>query len=521
MKNKLYNTILLIFLISQVSNVMSQESGALDSTFNFDGICTFNNGGDHFLDITIQTDGKILVMSNNDLYSDSVLIARFNPDGELDTTFGNDGSIQTPGSGISLYSDGHKLISLPDGSIYAGCNTAIGAQNFTIAKFTSDGSPDSSFDLDGILYESLGTSNSWFQDFVVQPDGKIIVSGFVKIEFNPFLWTFGPAICRYLPDGSPDEDFGVDGKLLLGDLLPDECPKSLLLTPEGKIIVMTTNLILQLLPNGEFDESFGSEGIITVENDYPFGYRNSTICRNDDGTIFIAGIIDWGETSELFLYKYSVNGERDLLFGFGGEVHQNYNPTNIPNALELQADGKLLLLTTSWSIDGISSYLFLTRYYQNGVQDTVLGDNGYFDVSPGWQSWLEVGTDLAIQPDNAILICGYLEDDTINEGRIWRLLPELEFTSLDDQIITQNCYIFPNPTSDLCYLKTNFYLDENYPLSLVDQQGRFIKTLIPVMENDIQEKTYRIQLPDNLPSGTYFITFQSRSQKFSVQFVTK
>ncbi len=355
---------------------------------------------------------------------------------------------------------------------------------------------------------------------MVQSDGKILVSAYVKTE-DPFISDFGPVFCRYLPDGSADEDFGIDGKLIMVDLFPGECPESLILTPEGKIIVMTTNLIFQLLPNGDFDYTFGSDGVISVENDDPFGYKNSAICRNDDGSIYIAGSNDWGETSELYIYKYSLDGVRDLLYGDAGEVYQYDNPANIPKTLVMQADDKILLLTKCSTYDNSYSNLILARYYQNGMMDTVFGDNGLYVVSPGWQNWFEAGTDLAIQSDNRILICGYLENDTIHEGRIWRLLPDSDLMDLEDQISTQNCFVFPNPSSNLCFLKTHFYIDEDYPLSLVDQQGRFIKTLIPILENDSIEKAYRIQLPDNLPTGTYFITFQSRFQKFSVQFVTK
>ncbi len=95
---------------------MSQESGELDSTFNFDGISSFSNGGDKFYDIAIQTDGKILTISKNDLYSDSILVARFNNDGGIDSTFGFDGTIQTPGSGLTFYGDGYKIIAVSDGS---------------------------------------------------------------------------------------------------------------------------------------------------------------------------------------------------------------------------------------------------------------------------------------------------------------------------------------------------------------------------------------------------------------------
>lgn len=522
MKTLLFYLIQFTLLLSKVNPLMSQESGELDSTFNFDGISTFNNGGDKFYDITIQNDGKILVMSNNDLYSDSILIARFNIDGSIDNTFGQDGFIQTFGSGYSVNSDGHKIISQVDGTIFTGCNSrpTLAYQYITIAKFTADGSPDSTFDFDGVLYETIGTSNTWFQDLVIQPDGKILVSAFAKIDIPGFL-DFGPVFCRYLADGSPDSTFGLDGKLFLGDILPDECPESIILTPEGKIIVMTTNLILQLLPNGEFDDSFGLEGIVTVDIAHKFNYVNSEICRNYDGTIYISGVVDWTESSDLYLYKYSFNGEKDLLFGDEGVVLQYYFPGNIPKSLIMQPDGKILLLSKYYLSDDDYSSLLLTRFYQNGIMDTVFGDSGKYYVTPGWHHNIEVGTDLVVQPDNKILICGYFENDTINEGRIWRIIPELELLSTADHFASQNCIVFPNPTSDVFFLKTDFYIDENYPLSLVDQQGRFIKNLIPIIENDITEKTYRLQLPDNLPIGIYFITFQNRSQKFSVQFVTK
>jgi uncharacterized delta-60 repeat protein len=70
-----------------------------------------------------------------------------------------------------------------------------------------DGSLDATFGGDGVVITSFESNNAVGQAVVVQPDGKIVVGGYVIADTLAF------ALRRYLPDGNLDTSFSGDGKL--------------------------------------------------------------------------------------------------------------------------------------------------------------------------------------------------------------------------------------------------------------------------------------------------------------------
>jgi hypothetical protein len=87
---------------------------------------------------------------------------------ELDLTFGH-GGIATPTGG-----DGNFMVveELPDGKVLS----AGGFDQPTVARFNADGSPDISFDGDGVLVlppVQIGL----VEDAAIAPDGKIVIVG--------------------------------------------------------------------------------------------------------------------------------------------------------------------------------------------------------------------------------------------------------------------------------------------------------------------------------------------------------
>jgi uncharacterized delta-60 repeat protein len=74
--------------------------GSLDTSFDGDGIqaVDFGSYADFAYGVALQADGKIVVAGNsyqNDTTGDDFAVARLNPDGSLDVTFGNSGKVTT------------------------------------------------------------------------------------------------------------------------------------------------------------------------------------------------------------------------------------------------------------------------------------------------------------------------------------------------------------------------------------------------------------------------------------------
>ena len=128
--------------------------------------------------MAVQADGKILVagISSNGTDNDFAL-ARYNTDGSLDTSFSGDGKL-TIGFGfghdeansVTVQSDGKILVA---GTSYNGT-----AFLYTLLRFNSDGSLDTTFDTDGKVTTAVGTKkNDLGQSVIVQSNGKILVAG--------------------------------------------------------------------------------------------------------------------------------------------------------------------------------------------------------------------------------------------------------------------------------------------------------------------------------------------------------
>src|SRR6266508_3157227 len=96
--------------------------------------------------------------------------------GDLDTSFGTGGKVTT--SFGSRYDEIDGLALQPDGKIVAGGYVATSSTDtdFGLARYKPDGSLDTSFGTGGKVTTAIG-SNSAGRGLALQPDGKIVVSG--------------------------------------------------------------------------------------------------------------------------------------------------------------------------------------------------------------------------------------------------------------------------------------------------------------------------------------------------------
>ena len=197
--------------------VRSLPGGVLDGSFGGgDGIVTTDirgssdtrlNASDRAEAVLIQPDSKIVVAgaasggTYETRYSHFAL-ARYNPDGTLDETFGGgDGMVRTDvGRGSSSAAD--SLVRLPNGKLVAA-GWARG--KFALARYRADGRLDKRFGGgDGIVYTN-GVLSASLTDLDRQPDDKLIASGGAAKGF---------ALVRYHPGGRLDDTFGIDGRAL-------------------------------------------------------------------------------------------------------------------------------------------------------------------------------------------------------------------------------------------------------------------------------------------------------------------
>jgi uncharacterized delta-60 repeat protein len=142
-----------------------QPNGNLDQSFGSGGMITAPIGRrSRASDLGLQPDGRILVAGSSDA---RIVVARYSPEGLLDPGFGSSGVVLGRPESAGYLSS--ALALQPDGKI------VIGGSN-TLARYLPNGKPDPTFGTNGIVTSltSMGVANA----LALQPDGRILAAGF-------------------------------------------------------------------------------------------------------------------------------------------------------------------------------------------------------------------------------------------------------------------------------------------------------------------------------------------------------
>ncbi|MFZ1799302.1 MAG: T9SS type A sorting domain-containing protein, partial [Chitinophagaceae bacterium] len=318
------------------------------------------------------------------------ILDRFNADGSYDQSFGENGrttidfkgKIYTQNNSFALQNDGKIVCNgyyyAKDGDIYSGvfrCNT--------------DGSIDSSFGNFGL--DSIKIDNQNFgTGIVVQPDGKIVVSGDVRKSFYEQKRTF---IYRLMPDGNLDPTFGEAG-IAVSTHAVEINSKTLLLRPNGKLVIGSIYNFLDYNPyyhlesfnsDGSIDNEFGVNGIVKYkfgnggEGEWYTQLREMTL--QADGKIVCTGRSGNG-IGQMALCRFNENGTVDVNFGENGSVITYLENTNSTYNYDIaiQPDGKILTCGGAL-IDFSLSEIVICRYSESGQLDQEFGNNGITIIS--------------------------------------------------------------------------------------------------------------------------------------------
>jgi uncharacterized delta-60 repeat protein len=236
-------------------------SGALDKTFGGDGIALtdFSAEGDQAFGIVIQRDGKIVAGGRGGAFGGRFVLARYRRDGSLDTSYSGDGKATV---NFSAEDDpAFALAQQADGKIVAaGQAFEYPDGRFALARFRTNGALDLTFGTGGkVTLDVTAGDDDVANGVAIQPDGKIVAVG--SASFINSGW----ALARYNPDGTPDLTFDGDG-LVLTNLGPDfDDGYDVAVQADGKLIAVGDGGrgnfgLARYHPDGSLDTSFGGDG---------------------------------------------------------------------------------------------------------------------------------------------------------------------------------------------------------------------------------------------------------------------
>lgn len=431
-------------LLSGVEVRAATTSGAPDPTFSEDGIAEAPLMEGRVWSTVVQPDGRIVVAGSSGWAftfgePSDFAVLRFTPDGRLDPSFGGDGMVTI--AFASGAAQAHGVALQPDGRIVAaGCTGCdwTGASDVAVARLNPDGSLDPSFGaggrIDGIPIagpDACGVATRWFDgyDVGVQSTGRIVVGGFFGPAVPGATYDFG--VAGFTTAGDLDCTFGAPA-LPIGD--PSPVPAGVgvgggvVTTDFGNThdlaFAMAVGADDAIVVGGTTDSGgYGSAGVVryTADGvaDVTFGragravlpYRTSY--RAIQGVTVLAGggVAATGQVAgnrgHVAVGVLTARGEPDPTFGSDGVVAIDPSPGIQSNengyGIVEQADGRLVV-TGEWSSGLGLEYrrrMLALRLDRTGALDRSFGIDGLAGVGIPYS-----GADVAVQPDGGIVTTG-------------------------------------------------------------------------------------------------------------------
>ena len=320
--------------------------GTLDPNFGIGGkvVIGGTNAGPAFA-VAVQTDGKILAAAPANLH---LTVFRFNSNGSVDNTFGNNGATAIQPDEVFLAPASGGIALEPDGRILVATAHNEGGPLQIVARLLANGQLDSTFGSNGVAPTFGGDS------VALLPSGNILVGT-------------GSVTSAYAPNGAVVKDFGIHGQTpgFANDVGGFVVTK-ISVTGTGARIITAGSIFTDLNPmfanrvsgfllvsykiDGTLDNAFGIHGGVTTPFPGNILARAFAVALQTNGHIVAVGqtaLTDTG-SSDFALVRYNPNGSVDTTFGNSGFVSTAFGTSvAFANTVLIQIDGKIIAVGNS------------------------------------------------------------------------------------------------------------------------------------------------------------------------------
>jgi len=367
------------------------------------------------------------------------------PPSALDRNFGTDG-VATISLSPTL---GDRFLASATGpgdlTYAAGYVTVAGTdQAMAVARVRPDGTPDPSFDRDGIAVVNVAPGRGAAETargVGVQSNGKVVMGGGAEsTDAGAHPSDADIYVTRVSTDGSLDRSFGVDGVVTL-NLSPGaiinpttnayraDVGWGVLILPDDKIFLTAARgpgatvgrldsdfAFIRLMPNGALDPSFGTGGMTILNTTGVADGAVENLVDNPrqaisqpDGKIVVGSYASGSATVGVVprLVRLLPNGSLDTAFGTGGiATAPVLGPaSNLVEVYDVALQGDRYVVTgygrpgTTGTVD-----LFAARFNADGRWDTSFGTNGVTRIDLTGED--DRGRDLVVLPDGRPFLVG-------------------------------------------------------------------------------------------------------------------
>jgi len=437
--------LLIVHLLAHAffNSLFAQSPGSLDVDFGTSGFETYDVNGldDRAENLTLLQDGNILCSGKTQvgLFSFDMLAVNVLSTGVLESSFGQDGFIikelVSTNDGIS------DFFELEDGEVLAvGFTTVTDNSDYALLLYDSDGNEQQTFGTNGLLTVDIGgISNVPGSSSFTSASNLLIVgnmgdsiclskmNGYTEIDIS-----FGES-GHVFHDLTPNEDFAADLQLLADG--------SMVVAGYTGSGALSDGFISMFHADGSVKNSFGNAGFLNLSLSSSYDIAVSSRVLPDNRILVIGSAWDNTSTSEFFALRLMPDGSYDNSFGTNGIVRYDIGSgDDYASALVLQPDGKAIIGGTA--NNGNDNNFCLIRINEDGSLDPTFGNNGIVitEVSPDNDGI----ADMELQADGKLVVAGTARVGTNDDIAIARYHTGIN-TSVAEIGAESKLSVFPNP----------------------------------------------------------------------------
>lgn len=525
--------------------VRYNANGTLDNSFGVSGIVTTDlqiGSDDIAYSITLQTDGKLLVAGYSDNGSNkSAAIVRYKTNGTVDSTFGTNGKVFTDFEPSKQ--DEIKVIKFHalTGKIIVG-GASISSTTISkpvVARYNSNGTLDTTFNHTGIRL--LWVTNLDYQylfsveDLSVQSNGKIYAAGWR--DFPSMSWSADYWAAKINSDGTMDNTFSSDGVVTFnGTFNGNDKAYSLLLKSNNNIVIGGSSYIGDLYYRyNAFEVNSTANSVVssytkTISSGFGVNEIAYGLAEDLNGKLVLAGSTGTTSNKSFGITRANADFTNDATFNGTGYTTTTFGSNALSEAFDVaiqQDDNKIVAVGYTGNDFAIARYLGTTIPQLDSLRLLTPADLSVnldtfqtldWSTAPGatqYQFSIDVSSNFNVNPtttllSNSSITVTQLAYNTTYFWRVratdgtnfgnwttpWQFKTKAKVVTAVKNRQIENMSIYPNPVKNILTVSMPNLVEKNARLILFSVNG------VSVKEAVFSSSQLSVDVA-NLPAGAY------------------